>query len=505
METKDKFFQAMEELGLMLTFDDVRLLTGFSQTLPRDINVATMFSRRVGLKIPIVSAAMDTVTEADMAIAMAKLGGLGIIHRGMDPVEQAEAVAHVKKHMNAVVNKPISVRPTDTIRGILKMKKERDYQFNSFLVTDTDNKLLGLVTGHHFDMCENEDTPVSELMVKAGDLITAPVGTSMEVARELMRKHNIKHLPLVDESHRLVSLFVFSDIKRIMSGDVTTHNVDDRGQLIVGAAIGTGVVELEHANALIDKGVDVLVIDSAHAFTKDVIETLQELKRSHSKTIDIVVGNVSMGEAAKRLVDEGADGIKVGQGPGSICTTREVAGSGQTQVTAIYECVKAIEGSGVPVCADGGISMPGHVSIAIGVGAHSVMVGGYLAGTDETPGESQIGPNRKLYKVYRGMGSPGAMKASLVSRKRYRQPDAYDVSKSVAEGIEKQVLCQGPVARQIEQLVGGLRSGMGYVGAANIEEMRLKGKVKRMTNAGMIESRPHDIIAVPEAPDNWRS
>lgn len=496
--TKKQFFKAQALQGLALAFDDVRLLPGYSNIMPAQVKVATQFSRNIKLKIPIVSSAMDTVTEAAMAIEMAKLGGLGIIHRGLDPLEQAKAVAHVKMHMNGLIVPPIAVRPTDTMEDILKLKKERDYQFHSFLVTDSVGKLVGMVTRHHFDLCEDHSTPVSTLMTTG--LTTAPPQTSPERAHELMKKHQVKHLPLVNADGTLVGLYVFSDIKRLRSGNATAHNLDAKGQLIVGAAIGTGAHEYERAKLLIDRGVDVLVIDSAHGHSKNVHDTLRHIKKRYGSKVDVVVGNIAVAEAARRLVNEGADGIKVGVGPGSICTTRIVAGIGQPQLTAVYECAEAVAASGIPVCADGGIRNSGDIAIAIGAGAYSVMLGGLLAGTDETPGEVIAG-----YKTYRGMGSPSAMRASKASRERYRQEvDGYDVSKLIAEGVDAKVPYRGPVARQLEQLVGGLRLGMGYVGVSTIGGMRAKANFVRITGAGMAESRPHDVI-ITEVTDHRRS
>ncbi|MCP6720232.1 MAG: IMP dehydrogenase [Patescibacteria group bacterium] len=497
--SKAEFFRTMDSIGLALTFGDVLLKPGYSEVLPADVDVSTMFSRHVSLKIPIVSAAMDTVTGDLMAIELAKLGGLGVIHRGLSARDQAKTVVRVKMHMNGRINTPICVRMDDTIGNVLTMREERNFEFHTFPVTDNEGKLIGLLTRRRFEMSEDEDTLVSSAMTT--DLVTAPEGTSLAEAYRIMIEQDEKVLPLIDGGDRLAGMCLFSDVKRIMSSDAGTHNVDSNGQLITAAAVGTGDEALERAELLVGKGVDVIVIDTAHGDSKDVFETLKELKSHYGDNVDIVAGNISQGSAAKRLVDAGADGIKVGQGPGSICTTRIVTGVGCPQVKAVYKCVSAIEGLGVPVCADGGIENSGEITIIIGAGAHSVMLGSLLAGTDEAPGTITTDPSSgQRVKYIRGMGSLSAMQESEGSRGRYRQDGTHTL---VPEGIEGYVALRGSLADLVKQLVGGLRAGMGYVGAADIKELREKGEFDLLTQAGVKESHPHGVTGISEAP-NYR-
>ena len=497
--SKVEFFKRMDDIGFALTFSDVLLKPRYSDVLPGDVDVSTMFSRRVPLKIPIVSAAMDAVTGETMAIELAKLGGLGVIHRALSPEEQAKAVVRVKLHMNGRIDTPICVHPDDTIGSVLAMRKKQNFSFHTFPVIDGERKLIGLLTRRRFDMSENEDMLVSSAMTT--DLVTASEETSLAEAREIMLKRDEKVLPLIDSGGCLAGMFVFSDVKRILSGDAGTHNTDGNGQLIAAAAIGTDDEALERAELLVGKGVDVIVIDTAHADSHDVVETLKELKNHYGDRIDVVAGNISQGSAAKRLVDAGADGIKVGQGPGSICTTRIVTGAGCPQVTAVYKSVSAIEGLGVPVCADGGIEHSGEITIIIGAGAHSVMLGSLLAGTDEAPGAVTEDPSSgQRVKSIRGMGSLGAMQESGGSRGRYRQDGTRTL---IPEGIEGSVPSRGALVDLVEQLVGGLRAGMGYVGAANIEELRKEGDFNFLTQAGVRESHPHGVMNIREAP-NYR-
>lgn len=498
--TKAEFFKRMEFLGLALSFDDVRLKTGESKILPVDADLSTIFSRRVPLKIPIVSAAMDTVTEAPMAIELAKLGGLGIIHRAFSPKEQAKAVTRVKLHMNGLIDHPICVRSGDTIESVLKMRKEKSYPFHSFPVINRGGKLVGLLTQRQFDMCEDISVSVSDVMTT--ELVTSPVGTSLDEAYKIMREQYKKVLPLVDEKDQLMSMYVFSDIKRIVSGDAAVHNVDENGQLLAAAAIGTGDEALKRAELLVDRDVDAIVIDTAHGDSKGVYETLKKLKNKYGERVDVVVGNVSQADSAKRLVEAGADGIKIGQGPGSTCTTRIIAGVGRPQVTAIYECAKSIKESGIPVCADGGIRNSGDITIAIAAGAHSVMLGGLLAGTDPTPGDVMTMASGQQVKAFRGMGSLGAMLDSAASRERYRQ-EKTEVTKLVPEGVEGAVPYKGPLSNIINQYMGGLRSGMAYVGAETIEGMREEGNFDRISFAGLTESHPHSMIITQEAPNYY--
>jgi len=491
---RDKFvLQKALENGEVLTFDDVRLQPGYSEVLPGDINLESKFSKNVTLKIPIVSAAMDTVTEYKMAIELAKLGGIGIIHRGLSIKDQAKQVLSVKRYLNGLIERPKHVLEEDSVESVLKKRQEKGWDFYSFLVLNTDGKLVGLISGNDFEFCGDNSKLIRDIMT--ADPLTAQIGTTIDQAYEIMIREKKKMLPLVGKNGELGGLYVFSDVKRIKTGSAASYNVDAKQRLRVGGAIGAGEKALERADALVGKDVDVLVIDTAHADTKSVHETLQELKKNYS--VDVVVGNVSIGEAAKRLVDKGADGVKIGQGPGSICTTRIVAGYGRPQVSAVYDCARAIDGSEVPICADGGIKYSGDIPIILAAGAHSIMMGGLLAGTYESPGET-IFYEGKTWKTYRGMGSLEAMRESLGAMERYLQTDP---TKLVPQGIEGLVPYQGRLEDVIFQHVGGLRGGMGAVGARNIEELRDKGDVDRLTSAGFQESHPHNIRITKDAPN----
>jgi len=499
---KDEFFKRIRALGLALTYDDVRLKTGYSEIPPDDVNTETRFSRNVPLKIPIVSAAMDTVTEYKMAIEMAKLGGLGIIHRSLTPEEQAYNVARVKNHLNGktgLIEKPICVYEDETIEDIMQRKKERDYPFDSFPVLNKQGKLTGIITGNDFAFYE--ESVYSKLKAKdvmTKELETAKKGTTFEDAYTIMRKLKKKHLPLINEQGELVGLYSFKDLKHIISGKTRKHNLDNNGHLRVGAAIGVREDALARIPLLLKEQVDVVVIDTAHADSKKVIDTLAQIKKKYPK-LDVVVGNISDAKSAERLILAGADGIKVGQGPGAICTTRIIAGIGMPQVTAIYECCQVAANYGVPVCADGGLRFSGDITIAIGAGANSVMMGNMLAGTDEAPGQVVFKDGRS-WKEYRGMGSLGAMEASQSSRERYSQKDT-GKTEIIPEGIEGRVPYKGKVELVIIQYVGGLKRGMGYVGAATIKELREKADFIRLSSAGQAESHPHDVEITREAPN----
>lgn len=493
---KDYFFEAMERERLALTFDDVRLKTGHSEKLPNEVKIASMFSRSIILKVPIVSAVMDTVTEHEMAIEMAKLGGIGIIHKNMSPERQAAEVSRVKYHLNGLIEKPITIYCDETIESIFKRKEEKNYSFHSFPVIDRNDKLIGLLTKNDFDFCDDIHKTASEVMTHQP--ITGMTDLNLDEAYELMKREKKKILPLVNSDMIITGMYVFSDLKRIKTSSNSEYNTDAKGQLVVGAAIGVYDDAFERVERLVKNKVDVVVIDTAHGDSKAVIETLKEIKKRYPN-LDVVVGNISQPESALRLAKAGADGIKVGQGPGSICTTRIVAGIGCPQVTAIYRCAKAIEDYGIPICADGGINQTGDISIAIAAGASSVMLGGMLAGTKEAPGEI-IFFEGKQWKMYRGMGSLGAMLQHKGSRERYNQSGKDSV---VPEGIEGRVEYKGPVKDVIVQCIGGLRKGMGYVGSADINELKEKADFDRISNAGMAESHPHDVIITKEAP-NYR-
>lgn len=495
MKGKAGFFQSLERQHLAVTFADVRLRTGHSNVLPHQVDIGSRFSRRVPLKIPIVSAAMDTVTERGMAIAMAKCGGLGIIHRGLSPEDQARHVTKVKLCLNGFIVKPITVRADQTIAQVERRRTDKGYTFHSFPVVDDADKVIGILTRNDFDFAQ-PDQLVAQVMTR--EVVTAGVDTSINQAIEIMIERKVKVLPLIDSVGGLFGMYVVSDLKRIMSADSQLYNTDDKNRLRVGAAIGVGEGEIERADLLVKAGVDVLVIDTAHGDTKTVVDTLGAIKLKHN--VDVVVGNVSEPESVKRLIAAGADGIKVGQGGGSICTTRIVAGVGCPQVSAIYNCARAANGSRVPICADGGITHSGDIPIAIGAGAHCVMLGRLLAGAEEAPGEL-VTRAGVVYKRYRGMGSLAAMKASAASRERYQQSNPH---KLVPEGIEGVVPCDGPVEQLLVQYIGGLRAGMGYVGAENIEMLREIARFHRVTSAGVTESHPHDVTITEDAP-NYRS
>jgi IMP dehydrogenase len=485
--------------GEGLTYDDVRLRTGFSEVMPDDVSLISRFSRNVGLNIPIVSAAMDTVTEFKLAIKLAELGGLGVIHRSLSPDEQAYHVARTKHHLNGRVERPITVQEIRTIEEILNMKAQKGYNFNSFPVVDDEDRLVGIITGNDLIFCDNISLTARDVMTPTP--LTASVETTMQQAYDLMRRQKKKALPLINSERRIQGMYIFSDVKRILNGEARHFNVDPRGQLRVGAAIGVREDAFERVEKLVRENVDVVVIDTAHADSSSVYETLKELK-SRFPSLDVVVGNISEADSAKKLAEAGADGIKVGQGPGSICTTRIIAGIGCPQVSAVYECAKVADDYDIPICADGGLRYSGDIPIAIAAGAHSVMMGSMLAGVDESPGEIVFVQGRQ-WKSYRGMGSLGAMSENASSRERYLQIDS-GKDKLVPEGVEGLVSCKGKLTVVMHQYVGGLRRGMGYVGAASIEELREKGEFRRITSAGVAESHPHDMTITKEAP-NYRT
>ena len=486
------FFEALQRDHLAVTFDDVRLKTGeFCGDSLSDISLETLFSRNVPLRIPIVSAAMDTVTEHKLAIEMARFGGLGIIHKNLSPEKQAHEVGRVKHFIHGFVEKPICVAPDQTVEAVLGMKREKGYGFDTFPVLDGYGKLVGILTGNDFDF-EDRGSLVSKAMTK--EVVTAPRGTTVDQAYDLLREHKKKVLPILGDDGLLIGLYTLSDITRIKSG-TSAYNLDAKGQLRVGAAIGVLGDAYERVEQLINENVDVVVIDTAHADSKNVYETLKELKRKYG-SLDVVVGNVSEAPSARRLLDAGADGIKVGQGGGSICTTRIIAGIGCPQVSAVYQCAKDVS---VPICSDGGIRYSGDVTIALGAGAHSVMLGNALAGTEETPGQIVLVDGRQ-WKMYRGMGSLSAMQEHAGSRARYKLGSGGTL---IPEGVEGLVPYRGNVGDVLTQFVGGLRSGMGSVGALTIDELHSKAIFHRISSAGQTESHPHDIKITQEAP-NYR-
>lgn len=482
-------------VGIGLTFDDVLLVPAESAVLPKDVDTRTRLTRNIELNIPIVSAAMDTVTEARMAIALAREGGIGIIHRNLSIEEQVAEVDKVKRSESGMIVEPVTLRPTDKVRDALAVMER--YHISGVPITDEEGRLVGILTNRDLRFEDDLDQPVANLMTKE-DLITAPVGTTLDEAREILHKYKIEKLPVVDERGILKGLITVKDIqKRIQYPNATK---DAQGRLRVGAAVGVGPDALERAAALVEEGVDVLVVDTAHGHSRAVIEMVRAIKSRWD--VDVIAGNIATGEAARALIEAGADAVKVGVGPGSICTTRVVAGVGVPQITAIMDVARVARAYGVPVIADGGIQYSGDIAKAIAAGADSVMLGSLLAGVDESPGEVILYQGER-FKEYRGMGSIGAMKARSYSKDRYFQQDVDSIAKLVPEGIEGRVPYKGPLANVVYQLVGGLRAAMGYCGARTIRELQEKARFIQMTNAGLRESHPHDVIITKEAP-NYR-
>jgi IMP dehydrogenase len=474
-----------------LTFDDVLLVPAESRVLPNDVSTATRLTRGITIEIPIVSAAMDTVTEARLAIALAREGGIGVIHRNLSIEAQVAEVDKVKRSESGMIVEPLTLPQDALVSDALELM--RTYHISGVPITDEDGLLVGILTNRDLRFAPDTSQPVSALMT-ARNLVTAPVGTRLEEAEAILHRHKIEKLPVVDAEGRLKGLITVKDIqKRIQFPQATK---DAQGRLRVGAAVGVGPDAWERAGALVDAGVDVLVVDTAHGHSAAVPEIVRRVKSELD--VQIIAGNVATAEATEALIDAGADAVKVGQGPGASCTTRVVAGVGVPQVTAIYECARV---SSVPIIADGGLTSSGDVAKAIAAGADTVMTGSILAGTDEAPGQV-IFHQGERFKEYRGMGSLGAMRARGSSRDRYFQGDVEDVEKLVPEGIEGRVPYKGPVARILHQLVGGLRQAMGYCGAATIEEMKA-ARFVRITAAGLRESHPHDVTIMKEAP-NYR-
>jgi IMP dehydrogenase len=486
MENRDGF---VEEA---LTFDDVSLRPGRSDVLPKDADVSTYLTRTIRINIPIISAAMDTVTEARLAIALAREGGIGIMHRAFEADRQVAEVDKVKKSEYGMVVDPITMAPDQRLYEALEVMEK--YRISGVPVTKN-GKLVGILTNRDLRFETKLNLKIADVMTKE-KLITVPVGTSLEEAKEILHQHRIEKLPVVDEEFNLKGLITIKDIeKRIKYPDACK---DVLGRLRVGAAVGVGPDELDRVPALLRVGVDVLVVDTAHGHSVAVLDMVRTIKRRFPEA-QIVAGNIATAEAAEELIQAGADALKVGIGPGSICTTRVVAGAGIPQITAVMECVRVAARSNVPVISDGGIKNSGDITKAIAAGAHSVMLGGLFAGTEESPGETVLFQGR-TYKVYRGMGSLGAMQ-SRAGRERYFQDPQADPDKLVPEGIEARVPYKGALSALVYQLVGGLRSGMGYCGCRIIEELRTKAKFVRITNAGLRESHVHDVIITKEAPN----
>ena len=476
-----------------LTFDDVLLQPAYSEVLPRQVSLATRLTREIMLNIPLTSAAMDTVTEGRLAITIAQEGGLGIIHKNMTPEEQARQVALVKKYESGVISDPITVSPDLTIREVMELTRSKN--ISGVPVVDGD-ETVGIVTNRDLRFETDLDRPVSEVMTKE-NLVTVSEGIALEDSKKLLHQHRIEKLLVVDRAGRLTGMITIKDIEKIKKYPNACK--DRMGRLRVGAAVGVGEDMLPRAEALLDAGADVIVIDTSHGHSKNVLEAVENLKQTFS-SIELVAGNVGTGKGAEDLIKAGVDGVKIGIGPGSICTTRIIAGIGVPQLTAIMNCRSTARKTGVPLIADGGIKFSGDITKALGAGAHCVMIGGLFAGTEESPGETIFYQGRS-YKVYRGMGSLEAMKKG--SKDRYAQHDESEDDKLVPEGIVGRVPYRGSLSGNILQLVGGLKAGMGYCGCRTIDELREKARFLRITAAGMRESHVHDVIITKEAP-NYR-
>ncbi len=489
----DEFMQASKFLGL--TFDDVSLVTQYSDFLPDESRTISKFSRNIDLNIPFASAAMDTVTESQMAIEMACLGGLGVIHKNLSIKQQAYKVAKVKHYLNGFIKQPIVFSPEQTINDMLKEKDNKDFAFSGFPIVDKNGILVGILTARDIKFSTNYDTKIADIMTTK--LITARGTLSLEKAFELMVSNRVGKLPTINKKGELIGLYSFHDVKSLIENEEPDYNRDKEHRLRVAAAIGP--YDEERAEALINEEIDAIVIDTAHGDSKGVIETVQLIKKQYGDKVDVVAGNIATAEAAKSLMDAGADGIKVGIGPGSICTTRVVAGVGVPQITAVYNVKKAIDYE-IPVIADGGIKQSGDVAKALAVGASSVMMGSALAGTEESPG-NKIYYQGRQYVVYRGMGSLEAMQDAKGSRERYGQKDVKDSKKLVPQGIEGLIPFRGSVEDVIHQFLGGLKYSLGYCGSKTIEELHNKAKFTRITSAGLKEAHPHDVKIIKDAPN----
>ena len=479
-----------------LTYDDVLLIPAYSEVLPKQVELKTKFSRNIELNVPFVTAAMDTVTEASMAIAIAREGGIGVIHKNMTIEEQARQVAIVKRAENGMIYDPVTIRRGSTVKDALDMM--HDYHIGGIPVVDDENHLVGIVTNRDLRFERHMDKKIDEVMTSE-NLVTTHIQTDLIAAAAILQENKIEKLPVVDNENHLVGLITYKDITKAKDKPMACK--DAKGRLRVAAGVGVTADTLDRAKALVEAGADAIVIDTAHGHSKGVVEKLHEVKAAFPN-VDVVVGNVATGAAAKYLVENGADGVKVGIGPGSICTTRVVAGVGVPQLSAVYDVYSALQGTGVPLIADGGLRYSGDVVKALAAGGSCVMIGSLVAGTEESPGDTIIFNGRK-FKSYRGMGSLEAMEQKNGSKDRYFQGDTKDVKKLVPEGIAGRVPYKGTVQEVIYQLMGGLRSGMGYCGAASIEKLH-GAKFTRITNAGVLESHPHDITITSEAPNYSR-
>ncbi|WP_273413582.1 IMP dehydrogenase [Prevotella aurantiaca] len=479
-----------------LTYDDVLLIPAYSEVLPKGVELKTKFSRNIELNIPFVTAAMDTVTESSMAIAIAREGGIGVIHKNMTIEEQARQVAIVKRAENGMIYDPVTIRRGKTVRDALAMMAE--YHIGGIPVVDEENRLVGIVTNRDLRFERRFDKTIDEVMTSE-NLVTTHQQTDLTAAAQILQENKIEKLPVVDKNNRLVGLITYKDITKAKDKPMACK--DEKGRLRVAAGVGVTADTMDRASALVEAGVDAIVIDTAHGHSQGVIGKLRDVKTAFPN-LDVVVGNIATGEAAKFLVENGADAVKVGIGPGSICTTRVVAGVGVPQLSAIYDVYSALKDTGVPLIADGGLRYSGDVVKALAAGGSSVMIGSLVAGTEESPGDTIIFNGRK-FKSYRGMGSLEAMEQKNGSRDRYFQGDINDNKKLVPEGIAGRVPYKGTVQEVIYQLVGGLRSGMGYCGASSIANLH-NARFTRITNAGVMESHPHDIAITSEAPNYSR-
>ena len=479
-----------------LTFDDVLLIPAYSEVLPKTVELKTRFSRNITLNVPFVTAAMDTVTESAMAIAIAREGGIGVIHKNMTIEEQAHQVAIVKRAENGMIYDPVTIRRGKTVKDALEIM--HDYHIGGIPVVDDENHLVGIVTNRDLRFERRLDKTIDEVMT-CENLVTTHQQTDLQAAAAILQENKIEKLPVVDSKKHLVGLITYKDITKAKDKPMACK--DEKGRLRVAAGVGVTADTMERAKALVEAGADAIVIDTAHGHSKGVIEKLREVKAAFPN-VDVVVGNVATGAAAQMLIDNGADGIKVGIGPGSICTTRVVAGVGVPQLSAVYDVYSVLKDTGVPLIADGGLRYSGDIVKALAAGGSCVMIGSLVAGTEESPGDTIIFNGRK-FKSYRGMGSLEAMEQKNGSKDRYFQGDTNDVKKLVPEGIAGRVPYKGTVQEVIYQLTGGLRSGMGYCGSATIDDLH-NAKFTRITNAGVLESHPHDIAITSEAPNYSR-
>ena len=475
-----------------LTFDDVLLVPGPSEVLPAEASTATVFARGIELQIPLVSAAMDTVTESRLAIALARLGGIGVLHRNLPAEAQAAEVDRVKRSESGMISNPITIGPDASVADAMDLMER--FHVSGVPVTDGGGKLVGIVTNRDLRFESPSDRPVAEVMTSTG-LVTAPVGTTLEEARVIFGRHRIEKLPIVEPDDTLVGLITVKDIQKRIDHPMATK--DDRGRLRVAAAVGTGPDVLERVQRLVDAGVDVLVVDTAHGHARSVLDTVAKLKANWD--VPVVGGNVATAEGALALIEAGVDAVKVGIGPGSICTTRVVAGIGVPQITAIFDCARVAAAHGVPVIADGGVQFSGDIAKAIAAGASSVMLGNSIAGVEESPGQVVISQGEH-FKEYRGMGSLGAMQGTSFSKDRYFQ-GSVDSGKVVPEGIEGRVPYKGPLAPLVHQLVGGLRQAMGYCGTPSVADLQARGRFIRVSPASLRENHPHDVTMTKAAPN----